>query len=111
MSLTFGLTVLAWIFFRADNIGHAISYLKGMISITILAEPSYTGVSFLRILIPLIIFFVLTEWTGRKNMYAIEKLPYFKYTITRYSLYYSILFLIFWFASELKDQQFIYFQF
>src|SRR5680860_142330 len=27
MGLTFGLTVIAWIFFRADNIGHAINYL------------------------------------------------------------------------------------
>ena len=28
MLLTFGLTVFAWIFFRAENIGHAISYIS-----------------------------------------------------------------------------------
>lgn len=28
MLLTFGLTVFAWIFFRAENVGHAISYIS-----------------------------------------------------------------------------------
>ena len=27
MLLTFGLTVIAWIFFRAENIGHALNYI------------------------------------------------------------------------------------
>jgi len=32
MLLTFGLTVFAWIFFRAENIGHAISYISEILS-------------------------------------------------------------------------------
>jgi len=32
MLLTFGLTVFAWIFFRAENIGHAISYVSEILS-------------------------------------------------------------------------------
>ena len=27
MMVTFGLTVMAWVFFRADNVGHAMNYL------------------------------------------------------------------------------------
>ena len=34
--ITFGLTVFAWIFFRAENIGHALSYISGMFSTSIL---------------------------------------------------------------------------
>lgn len=35
MSLTFILTVFAWIFFRAENIGHAISYINNIFSPTL----------------------------------------------------------------------------
>ena len=32
MVITFGLTVFAWIFFRAEDINHAISYISGIFS-------------------------------------------------------------------------------
>jgi alginate O-acetyltransferase complex protein AlgI len=32
ISMTFCLTVFAWIFFRAENIGHALSYISKIFS-------------------------------------------------------------------------------
>jgi D-alanyl-lipoteichoic acid acyltransferase DltB (MBOAT superfamily) len=32
IGLTFGLTVFAWIFFRANNVTHAMSYISGIFS-------------------------------------------------------------------------------
>ena len=37
MLLTFGLTVFAWIFFRAENIGHAFNYISEILSKSIFA--------------------------------------------------------------------------
>ncbi|WP_430682166.1 MBOAT family O-acyltransferase [Maribacter halichondriae] len=39
MVTTFGLVVLAWIFFRAENVGHAIQYLSAMLSPSFIAPP------------------------------------------------------------------------
>ncbi|MEZ5974108.1 MAG: MBOAT family O-acyltransferase [Planctomycetota bacterium] len=30
MGLTFGLVIIGWVFFRADNLGHALEYLQAM---------------------------------------------------------------------------------
>ena len=41
--LTFVLTVFTWIFFRADNIGHAISYISGIFSDSFFTVPYFSG--------------------------------------------------------------------
>ena len=41
MLTTFTLTVFAWIFFRAENISHAFSYIGGIFSDTILDKPVF----------------------------------------------------------------------
>ena len=110
MSLTFGLTVLAWIFFRADNIGHAINYLGEIFSTSLFSVPSYDGVNFLKVLFPLFLVFIFVEWLGRKSKFAIETVK-IKFRPLRYLFYYSLMILIYWFSSENVDQQFIYFQF
>lgn len=54
--------------------------------------------------------FITIEWLGRKREFAIEIVK-IKLRPFRYSFYYSLVILIYWFASENVDQQFIYFQF
>lgn len=105
MFLTFGLTVFAWIFFRAENISHALQYASGIFSKSLLSIPEI----FPNFLIVLIIIFVLIEWRGREGQYAIEDLGKKWKKTFRYSMYYAIVVLIFWFGG--KEQQFIYFQF
>ena len=55
MSLTFILTVFAWIFFRAENIGHAISYINNIFSPTLFESSEIFPLG----LLLLILFFFL----------------------------------------------------
>ena len=106
---TFGLTVIAWIFFRAENIQHALSYLSEIFSLSLFNIPYFPNGT---LAIPVIIFvgiFVFIEWFGRREQYAIANLGIKWKSPIRYALYYSIVLAIFWFSG--KEQQFIYFQF
>ncbi|UEQ74494.1 MBOAT family protein [Chryseobacterium arthrosphaerae] len=105
MTVTFSLAVLAWIFFRAENISHAFSYISGIFSRSLFSIPTITP----RLLMLLIIIFMVIEWLGREQQYAIAKLGLQWKSPLRYAMYYAIIIAIFWFAG--KDQQFIYFQF
>ena len=105
MLLTFGLTVFAWIFFRAENISHAFSYISEIFSSSLFTIPEIRP----RNLILLILFFVLIEWLGREGQFAIQNLGLKWKRPIRYAMYYAIIITIFWFGG--KEQQFIYFQF
>ena len=105
MLLTFALTAFAWIFFRANNIGHAISYISKIFSSSLFTIPEIRPSN----LILLIIFFVFIEWLGREGQYAISGINVFGSRIFRWVIYLSICLLIFIFQG--KQQEFIYFQF
>lgn len=109
MTLTFGLTVLAWVFFRAENIGHAVNYISEIFSPSLFTIPRFPGRYDALITIVLIVIFIVIEWYGRAGQYAIEKLSVKWKPAMRYALYYAIIISIFWFGGE--EQQFIYFQF
>jgi len=107
--LTFSLTVFAWIFFRAENIGHALGYISEIFSPSIFTVPKFLGMKMAVITIILIGIFVLIEWIGREGQYALANLGLKWKRPLRYVMYYAILIAIFWFGG--KEQQFIYFQF
>ena len=107
--LTFSLTVLAWIFFRAENIGHAINYISEIFSSSFFTIPNFEGIGRAVRIIFLVSFFLIVEWMGRDYEYAIAKMGLIRIRPIRYAIYYAIVFVIFWFSGE--EQQFIYFQF
>ncbi|QQS30396.1 MAG: MBOAT family protein [Sphingobacteriales bacterium] len=107
--VTFGLTVFAWIFFRAENIQHALIYISEIFSTSLFEIPQFMGMRRALITIFLIGAFVLIEWKGRESQYAIERLGDRWNRPLRYAMYYSIIFAIILFGG--KEQQFIYFQF
>src|SRR5690606_27800450 len=72
MSLTFVLTVLAWVFFRAANLNHALQYLDGIANITLFEMPRFQGFEKAMSTLIFLIFFIAIEWKGRKSHYAIE---------------------------------------
>jgi alginate O-acetyltransferase complex protein AlgI len=109
MLLTFSLTVFAWIFFRAENIGHAFSYISEILSPSLFSLPYYPGIGLTVPTIILTFLFVLIEWQGREGQYAIENLGIKWNQPLRYAIYYAIIITLFWFGG--KEQQFIYFQF
>ena len=109
IGITFSLTVFAWIFFRANNIRHAISYISEILSPSLFTTPKFKGIMESIIIIILVIVFVLIEWKGREGKYAIAHLGIKRKRYFRYALYYAIILAIFLFGG--KEQQFIYFQF
>jgi D-alanyl-lipoteichoic acid acyltransferase DltB (MBOAT superfamily) len=109
MLLTFSLTVLAWIFFRAENIPHALSYISGIFSSSILTIPNFAGLREAFTLVILIVVFLLVEWIGREGQYATEKLGLRWKQPMKFTMHYVILLAILWFSGT--EQQFIYFQF
>jgi alginate O-acetyltransferase complex protein AlgI len=110
MLLTFGLTVFAWVFFRAENLGHAFSYIGGILSASLFEIPDFTGRYDAFITILLVGFFMIMEWFGREGQYAIAKLGLTWKRPMRYAMYYFIVFLIMYFGNFNKNE-FIYFQF
>ena len=109
ISTTFALTVFAWVFFRAENIEHALSYLSTIFSKSLFTIPEFIGIRHGLVTIMLIFVFIFIEWLGRDNKFAIEKLGLSWSSSIRYAMYYFIIICIFWFSGE--AQQFIYFQF
>ncbi len=106
---TFGLTAFAWIFFRAENMGHAFSYITKIFSASLFELPEFREMKSALVTILLTCTFVVVEWTGRNKQYAIADLGLKWKSPVRYAMYYAIIMAIFWFGG--KEQQFIYFQF
>ncbi len=109
IATTFLMAVLAWIFFRAENLAHAFSYLKGICDPSLFSLPDNTlKTSFFTIL--LIIFMYTVEWFGRKEEFGIANLVKIKSQVIRWACYIGIIFLIGMFMQT-EETPFIYFQF
>jgi alginate O-acetylation protein len=110
MLTTFFLTVFAWIFFRAESVSQAFSYINRIFTKELLKLPIIIGSGKKELLVILLtMIFVIIEWIGRRNEYAIEKLFISNKRWIRWGFYYIILLVIFLMAG--KEQEFIYFQF
>ena len=105
MGVTFFLTVFAWIFFRAENLGHALNYIGVIFSKSLLTVPQIIPIG----VIIFVLIFMLIEWQGRDKKYAIEHLGFKWPRIMRWVFYYTLIILIISFSG--KEQEFIYFQF
>jgi alginate O-acetyltransferase complex protein AlgI len=104
MVSTFGVTLVAWVFFRAESIGHALDFLRGMASASILRMPKlFEGWT-----LTMIAVLLLVEWWQRRQQHAlaIAHLP----ALVRRSMYGGVFLLIFVFG-RFSGQDFIYFQF
>lgn len=103
--VTFTLTVFAWIFFRANNLDHAVNYISGIFTKSLFTIPPDRPL----ILILIVIIFVLIEWLGREHQFAIANIDNKLPRQIRWVFYYAVIFMIFYFSGT--EQQFIYFQF
>ncbi len=107
---TFGLTVFAWIFFRAETISHAFKYISGIWSTSLFKAPNINEIPKTLVLLLIIGIFIVVEWIGRQNEYAIEKIGLTWRRPLRWSFYALILFVIGMFMQT-EETPFIYFQF
>lgn len=105
--LTFSITTIAWIFFRADSLSHAIDYLQN-----IAIWNSGKSLSIKPTLVVYIALLFFGDWIGRKHDFALNTLsegilsnsPWLRLT-----LYLSLAYLILLYIGG--QQNFIYFQF
>ena len=104
---TFIMTMFAWIFFRANNIEHAVSYISGIFTPSLFHLPDFLPKN----IIAMIFLFLIIEWIGRDNKYAIEKLFLNKKRFVKFTMYYLIIILIYFFGNFNNNIEFIYFQF
>lgn len=109
MLFTFGLTIFAWIFFRANNIEHAFSYISNMFSVSLFTIPNLDALDNASVILMLVGVLMFIEWLGREQEFAIAKLGLNWKSPLRYAMYFAIIVSIFWFSGV--EQQFIYFQF
>ncbi|HLV40384.1 MBOAT family O-acyltransferase [Xanthomarina sp.] len=105
MAITFSLTVLAWVFFRAEDVTMALNFLSRTLNLSLFTLPQVRPTD---VFVFLLIFLGI-EWAGRRHLYAIERL-WVKYPrFIRLLIYYIIAMVIFLYGG--KTQEFIYFQF
>lgn len=105
--LTFSITTIAWIFFRADSLSHAIDYLQN-----IAIWNSGKSISIKPTLVVYIALLFLGDWIGRKHDFSLNILTegiLSKSPLMRLTLYLSLAYLILLYIGG--QQNFIYFQF
>ena len=113
MLLTFGLNLFAWILFRAESVNHALQYSSKIFSKSLFVLPK--GSDFIGTtlhpftILTLISIFMLIEWLGRGDKFALEKILLNINKYLRALIYFILMFYIITHISN--EQEFIYFQF
>jgi alginate O-acetyltransferase complex protein AlgI len=108
--LTFSLTLIAWVFFRAESVSHALQYLRDMFSLDLFSLPTYTIRKLIYPILVLLCFFITVEWIGRKDNFAIERILNKFPQQLRWFFYAFLIFLIGMYMQT-NETPFIYFQF
>lgn len=107
--ITLLIVLVAWVFFRAESVKQAFEYLAGILSPSLFSIPEFPMMKVCLVISIITFIFLILEWAGRNEQYAIaglgKKLP----GVARWALYYLLIFIIFFFAGS--NQNFIYFQF
>lgn len=110
MLATFGLTLVAWVFFRAHSVSHAFTYIKGMFSKSLFTIPKFVGEqnSMMIFLVLMIGFLMAMEWLYRKEEFVFHEM-YQKPAHLQAIPMILLVAVIFVFGGS--QQSFIYFQF
>jgi len=109
MGFTFFITLIAWVFFRAETINDALSYIANIFRSGLFTVPDYLDRGSITTL--LFILLVLTmEWFGRFKSHALE-FSFIRHASLKSTLISSIVILLIILGSSSGKYQFIYFQF
>lgn len=110
MASTFSITAFAWIFFRAENLSAALSYIYCLFDESLFHIPDFQQKGKALATLMLTAFFLVVEWIGRENKHAIEKIGLNWRRSVRWTFYLGILALIGLFMQT-EETPFLYFQF
>ena len=110
---TFCLTVVAWVFFRADNLKSAFNYFYESFANSFFQTSNHSSLNngeFSAILLGTLAIFIIVEWVGRREQFALAILRTRSSSFLRFSFYLLIAGAILC-LGNFKGNQFIYFQF
>ncbi|NMH88625.1 MBOAT family O-acyltransferase [Flavivirga algicola] len=107
---TFGLTLLGWVFFRADNVQHALHYMARITSLSLFTVPKFLKMGGVYTTLMLIMIFILIEWKGREQQYAIAEFRFKQAKYMRWVFYLFLGFILFYYG-DFNKTEFIYFAF
>ncbi|MAX79399.1 MAG: membrane-bound O-acyltransferase family protein [Crocinitomicaceae bacterium] len=110
IAVTFFLTIIAWVFFRADTITQAMQILHQLFSTSVFTLQRFEGEFNVLITFVMIALLLVVEWRGRTRQYALEGLQFQPAAWKRKAVYLALIFAIGMFM-ETTETPFIYFQF
>lgn len=111
ITVTFGLTVFAWIFFRSESLHAALEYINKIASKSLFEIPYFSGIGTSIPLLTFLVFFFTIEWIGRERQFAIQSFGLNWFKPIRWSFYTFLVISIYFYSCIGSNQQFIYFQF
>lgn len=103
--LTFFITCLIWVFFRAESITASLDYLRGIFSADFFTLPQVRST----LVFASLAVFVALEWIGKNHDFAFRNAFNIKLRFVRWSLYLFMVAVILLLGAN--PQTFIYFQF
>lgn len=104
-AFTLFFVVITWIVFKCNTISDAATYFSRIFSSSLFTVPTILP----KLTLLSVVFFFSVEWIERKSKFPLSTLGIRWKRIFRWSFYYSLIIIIFYFAA--KKQGFIYFQF
>ena len=107
IAITFFLTNIAWVFFRAENVTKAFKYLKIVFSKSLLTLPDLSEISL--VILALIGLLVVVEWVHREREHGLNFTNTSYPKFIRWSIYIGVVVIIAVFGGS--QETFIYFQF
>lgn len=105
MGTTFFLTLIAWVFFRAESMEHAVAYIAGIFTPSLFSTPEVLA----KTVVLGVAVLTAVEWVQRDKQHGLQLDGVALPTAVRWALYYLIAASIIWLGGQ--QQQFIYFQF
>lgn len=111
MVFTFGLTGFAWIFFRAQDVSHAIGYIKNIFRKSLFQVPYFPGIGLAMAFFLIFFLFIVIEWLQREHFYGIQTVGNKWSRVLRWQFYLFLVIIIYYYSVTTDSQQFIYFQF
>jgi len=109
MGVTFILTTFAWIFFRAETVSDALSYIGKIFSPTLLTVPAVLSTNTMPLIVCLILL-ITVEWLQRNKKHGLQIDGIFSSRFVRWNFYIMLSFLIYY-VGNFGHHAFIYFQF
>jgi len=108
--LTFTLTTLAWVFFRAKTVEEAVNYISGIFSASVFSFPKLMGGQNITLILVsfMITLLIAVEWKYRKSEFVFKGISNSGISNQVFTIA-NIITLIFIFGGS--QQNFIYFQF